>query len=348
MIPSRLFSTRLYGWWCVWARLIRSSWSTYSSFLGIMHSMSSGRSFFALLPFLHVKSGMNILDTCGSTILGEIMLWFEHASYLPFFQVYSNTELSTQRCITKEYKEKYLGRKPRIGQTVWLLIITISLETAAILKYSLALNLFSKATSFDARYWGPWATSSVLFLSYFTIHCWYFYRGTRAYPRWLKMLKWSSALPLLLLCRLYAFWIARVCNLLWCFGMIKMQESINSKEQGIFTRDGAFIKSNRTMIIVDWTLSFKIVTHIRTYEYANFFYVVIRNNKMILCQITHNDIVPNNPYIYFFLALFFVLTLFLTWFPLVKHIWHADVWWLSGITFAMISTISWLTSISIL
>ena len=88
---------------------------------------------------------------------------------------------------------------------MWLLAITIGIETAAILKYSLALGLFSNATTVDARFWGPWATSASLFLSYLGVHGWFFYRGTRRYPRWLEMLKWGSALPLLLLCRLYAF-----------------------------------------------------------------------------------------------------------------------------------------------
>jgi len=109
------------------------------------------------------------------------------------------------RLATKEYEKKYSGRKPRIGQTVWLLTVTICLETAAIIKYSLVLGIFSKSKKFDSRYWGPWASAAVLFLSYFGIHCWFFFGGARWYPRWLKMLKWSSILPLLFLCRHYAF-----------------------------------------------------------------------------------------------------------------------------------------------
>ncbi|KAL7527970.1 hypothetical protein ACHAWF_002383 [Thalassiosira exigua] len=107
---------------------------------------------------------------------------------------------------TKEYAEKYSGRQPRIGQTVWLLSVAIGLETAAVVKYSLALDLFSQSREFDVRFWGPWASSALLFSTYFGTHCWYFYRRrTRRCPRWLKALKWGSALPLLLLCRLYAF-----------------------------------------------------------------------------------------------------------------------------------------------
>lgn len=170
-----------------------------NSVIWVMMCMGEVNSFFLInifqLPRDHAFNVFRQVFFCLAA-LPACEEWYEYTRHV---RVY-NTGY-----VTKEYKEKYLGRKPRIGQTVWLLIITISLETAAILKYSLALNLFSKATTFDARYWGPWATSSVLFLSYFTIHCWYFYRGTRAYPRWLKMLKWSSALPLLLLCRLYAF-----------------------------------------------------------------------------------------------------------------------------------------------
>ena len=109
------------------------------------------------------------------------------------------------RYATKEYKKNYMDRTPRIGHTVWLLTVTIGLETAAVLKYSFALGLFSNATTFDIRYWGPWLASATIFLSYWIIHCWLFYRGSRQYPTWLMLLKWSSVLPLLLLGRLYAF-----------------------------------------------------------------------------------------------------------------------------------------------
>lgn len=113
--------------------------------------------------------------------------------------------LAPYRYATKEYKKKYAKRKPRIGQTVWLLTITIGLETAAVFKYSLALRLFSNATKFDVRFWGPWLSSITIFLSYWLIHCSFFYRGARQYPTWLKVWKWTSFLPLLLLGRLYAF-----------------------------------------------------------------------------------------------------------------------------------------------
>lgn len=122
--------------------------------------------------------------------------WYEYTRHV---RVYN------RGAATEEYAARYAGRKPRIGQSTWLLTVTICLETAAIVKYSRALGLFSHSRKIDVGVWGPWAASAAFFLGYFCIHSWLFYWGTCRYPRWLKYLKWSSALPLLLLCRYYAY-----------------------------------------------------------------------------------------------------------------------------------------------
>mmetsp|Transcript_25569 Transcript_25569/g.75393 ORF Transcript_25569/g.75393 Transcript_25569/m.75393 type:complete len:585 (+) Transcript_25569:2056-3810(+) len=117
------------------------------------------------------------------------------------------------------------GRKPRIGQSAWLLGVTCGLETMAIAKYGRSFDLFSRASSFTPRYWGPWAASGTLFGIYFATHCVRFRRRMAeatgegkggpedrkegqvhcACPRWLGLLKWASFVPLLFLCRNYAF-----------------------------------------------------------------------------------------------------------------------------------------------
>lgn len=129
--------------------------------------------------------------------------------------------------VSEEYRAKYSGRKPRIGQSAWLLGVTCSLETMAIMKYGRSFDLFSRAGSFTPKYWGPWAASGALFGIYFAIHCMCFRRrktatgaagGTKGgpedikegqghctCPRWLGLLKWASFVPLLFLCRNYAF-----------------------------------------------------------------------------------------------------------------------------------------------
>ena len=104
---------------------------------------------------------------------------------------------------TREYRRQYAGRKPRIGQSAWLLGVTAWIETAAIVKYAKAFDLFSKAGEFTVRYWGPWVASGALFGAYLSVHCWWYREGML--PRWLGVLKWSSFLPLLLLMRNYAF-----------------------------------------------------------------------------------------------------------------------------------------------
>jgi hypothetical protein len=103
-----------------------------------------------------------------------------------------------------EYTTQYKGRKPRIGHFTWLLVITVSLETAAIVKYSISLGHVRSAAP-GPEIWLPWAVSGTIFAVYFAIHCCFFYSGERLLPAWLRVLKWISCLPLFGLCRLYAF-----------------------------------------------------------------------------------------------------------------------------------------------
>lgn len=120
--------------------------------------------------------------------------WYEYTRHVRF---------RTTGVRTAEYDAKYAGNKPRIGQSAWLLAVTAFVETAAIVKYSLAFNLFSRAGAFTVGYWGPWLLSGALFGTYLAVH--YIWYRKMSLPRWLGMLKWLSPLPLLLLMRNYAF-----------------------------------------------------------------------------------------------------------------------------------------------
>jgi hypothetical protein len=95
-------------------------------------------------------------------------------------------------------------RPPRLGQFTWLLSITVCIETAAVIKYSVAKGILKSKTP-GPEIWHPWAAFFALFGLYFVIHCYLFYRQERKYPLWLRVLKWGSCLPLLGLLRLYAF-----------------------------------------------------------------------------------------------------------------------------------------------
>jgi len=132
------------------------------------------------------------------TALPAVEEWYEYTRHV-------RAEYTTKYTYGQEwgeYKRLYMGRKARIGHFTWLLAVTISLETMAIVKY--AENVRSEPPG--PEIWGPWAASTVLFSIYFCIHCRLYYHCERnSYPIWLRVLKWSSFSPLLLLCRLYAF-----------------------------------------------------------------------------------------------------------------------------------------------
>merc|ERR1719424_1861104 len=97
-----------------------------------------------------------------------------------------------------EYKKMYQGRKPRIGHFTWLLGVTISLESMAIVKYSAG---HVRAVFPGPEIWGPWFAFLVMWSVHFGVHCWCFYRRERSYPIWLYFLKFASFAPLALLLR---------------------------------------------------------------------------------------------------------------------------------------------------
>eukprot|EP00931_Biecheleriopsis_adriatica_P008553 TRINITY_DN10970_c0_g1_i1.p1 TRINITY_DN10970_c0_g1~~TRINITY_DN10970_c0_g1_i1.p1 ORF type:complete len:484 (-),score=51.55 TRINITY_DN10970_c0_g1_i1:177-1598(-) len=194
-----------------WKMLTPSSWSEYSwnpandpvtmllnAAIWIIMAVCEVNSFF-LINLLHLPRNhlFNIvrqvlLCLCAVPAVEE---WYEYtrhsrASYLgrEWF----------------EYTNQYKGRKPRIGQSVWLLSITVTLETAAIIKYSLALGQWNTVSP-GPEIWAPWATSMLIFSIYFLLHCWFFYHECRQCPVWLRVLKYAASIPLLCLCRLYAF-----------------------------------------------------------------------------------------------------------------------------------------------
>jgi len=97
------------------------------------------------------------------------------------------------------------GETERIGHFTWLLMVTEAFETATVIKY------WSKLTGgqgsmppFDV--WGPWLASAFTFGVYFVVHCfWRFALNNPTLPFWLRVLKYSAFLPLVFLCRGYAF-----------------------------------------------------------------------------------------------------------------------------------------------
>eukprot|EP00928_Gymnodinium_smaydae_P087819 TRINITY_DN72014_c0_g1_i1.p1 TRINITY_DN72014_c0_g1~~TRINITY_DN72014_c0_g1_i1.p1 ORF type:complete len:481 (-),score=50.15 TRINITY_DN72014_c0_g1_i1:107-1549(-) len=103
-----------------------------------------------------------------------------------------------------EYTNQFKGRYPRIGHFTWLLSMTVACETAAIVKYSLALDQWRTAKP-GPEIWMPWAIAFLLFSLYFVIHCWFFNCRERRCPVWLRVLKWTSCIPLFFLTKLYAF-----------------------------------------------------------------------------------------------------------------------------------------------
>jgi len=103
-----------------------------------------------------------------------------------------------------EYTTQFKGRKPRIGHSCWLMGMTVIIETMAVIKYGISLGHVKNARP-GPEIWLPWAASLSLFTTYFALHCWFFYGKQRTLPTWLRVLKWSSFLPLMFLCRLYAF-----------------------------------------------------------------------------------------------------------------------------------------------
>eukprot|EP00929_Paragymnodinium_shiwhaense_P077172 TRINITY_DN39726_c0_g1_i2.p1 TRINITY_DN39726_c0_g1~~TRINITY_DN39726_c0_g1_i2.p1 ORF type:complete len:495 (+),score=57.65 TRINITY_DN39726_c0_g1_i2:89-1573(+) len=134
------------------------------------------------------------------TAVPAVEEWYEYTRH-------ARAEYTTQYTFGQEwleYRKLYEGRKPRIGHFAWLMTLTVVMETAAIVRYGIQL----KKVQFrypGVETWGPWAVSASMFLLYFLIHCWLFYRRERKFPVWLRVLKWLSFLPLLALCRLYAF-----------------------------------------------------------------------------------------------------------------------------------------------
>lgn len=103
-----------------------------------------------------------------------------------------------------EYARRFEGRKPRIGHFTWLLVMSVSFETAAVVKYTVSFGQVGSVLP-GPEYWGPWVASGAIFSVYFAFHCWFFYRGQGIFPNWLRALKSISCLPLFLLVRLYAF-----------------------------------------------------------------------------------------------------------------------------------------------
>jgi len=137
------------------------------------------------------------------TAMPAVEEWYEYTRHV-------RAEYTTKYTCGKEwneYKKLYHGRKPRLGHFTWLLAVTISLETMVVVKYS---GAHVKGVAPGPEIWGPWVAFTGIFGLYFVIHCYVFYvlnKGdpNKGCPIWLRILKWTSVVPLLLLCRLWAF-----------------------------------------------------------------------------------------------------------------------------------------------
>lgn len=172
-----------------------------NSFIWIVMGIGEVNSFFLInilhLPRDHIFNSFRQALLC-LTAIPAVEEWYEYTRHV-------RAEYTTKYTYGKEwgeYKKLYLGRKPRIGHFTWLLAVTISMETIAVVKYSAD---YVRASTPGPEIWGPWAAFAVLFTAYFATHCWFFYRKEKTYPMWLQILKWASFVPLFLLCRLYAF-----------------------------------------------------------------------------------------------------------------------------------------------
>merc|ERR1719324_1766133 len=66
------------------------------------------------------------------TAVPAVEEWYEYTRHVRA----ENTTKYTYGKEWEEYKNLYLGKKARIGHFTWLLAITVTLETAAIVKYS--------------------------------------------------------------------------------------------------------------------------------------------------------------------------------------------------------------------
>lgn len=172
-----------------------------NSVIWIVMAVGEVNSFFLInilqLPRDHLFNGLRQALFC-LTAVPAVEEWYEYTRHV-------RAEFTTKYTYGREwgeYKKLYMGRKPRIGHFTWLLAMTIALETMAIIKYSAGHVRFAAP---GAKIWAPWACFAVMFLVYFSVHCWFFYRRERFYPTWLYVLKWGSVAPLFLLCRLYAF-----------------------------------------------------------------------------------------------------------------------------------------------
>lgn len=97
------------------------------------------------------------------------------------------------------------GHTQRIGHFMWLITVTVILETAAIARYWIMLPHLKKELPGFAI-WAPWTGFVLIFSVYFGLHCVRCLKmKQKGITTPLRLLRFAAFLPLLALLRLYAF-----------------------------------------------------------------------------------------------------------------------------------------------